>query len=202
MNTIGLSFLFDNLKDGDCLFFYHTQWWAIFSKIIRLFTGEKMDHVGICLEVKRDENSCRFMFGEQTYKHGGCYRLFSIEKKGENYLLRGFNATNLFYGQLKESCKKYKINRMVFDQENQIGKKYGVSELPKTINAIYRLLPKTITKTGLDTLRVCSTNVAICWYKGFVISLNQFNSDKYRSPAELSKMNHINVFKVTDYTNF
>lgn len=201
MNT-DLKYLFENLKDGDCLFFYHDQWWAIFSKIIKLFTGSKVDHVGICLEVQRDSNSCQFMFGEQTYKHGGVYRPFEIQKFNDTYVLRGFSATELFYGSLKSNASKKQIECMILDAKEQVGKKYGVNNLSKTINWLEKLLPKQWTNKYYDTLRICSTNVVICWFKSKIISKQIFELDKFRSPIEVMKMNHIEVYKITDYSNF
>lgn len=198
MKKQSLSYVFSKLKDGDTIFFYHVQWWAIFSKLIYLFTGSKLDHVGVCYNVVKDSDSCTFSLTEMTVKHGVISRAFSIIKYNGGYILRGFTATRLVYGELLFGiAPEQKINFLKYIEKNK-GSNYDFKELPLTVKWIRRLLPIEF-RSSKRTNGVCST-----YAYNLLAESGVFKSKTglYVSPFELSKQPEISCSEIYDYKNF
>lgn len=199
MEQKDLKYLFDNIKDGDAFFFYHKQWWAFMSKIIALFTSGKVDHVGVVLSVKKTDNAVVFNFSEQTFHEGGRFNPYSILKVEDQYELRGFSADTIYYGELKNKLTKDQFKIMLDDAKNEIGKKYGVSTLMKTLNWYDKMFAKK--QNAIDTLRVCSTHAQVMYKKSGIITEDMFIKDDFYSPVELMNSGIFNVCKISDYRN-
>ena len=198
MEQKDLKYLFDNIKDGDALFFYHKQWWAFFSKIIALFTGDKVDHVGVILSVVKIQEGVIFNFSEQTFTMGGKFDPFSIIKSLDKYVLKGFSADKIYYGKLKKDLTQDQIKIMYDDAISQIGVKYGTGTLLKTLNWYSNLFTKK--QTAVEQLRVCSTHAQIMYEKASVLNgKNEKNGGNFFSPAELISSEIFTVYEIIDF---
>lgn len=199
-----LKYLYDNLKDGDHLLFFHSKWYYLFSKVIASATGEKIDHLAIVYKVNRTCNLVTFDLYEQRATKGGCKHTYSIfiDEYGV-YHLNGFSADKLYYSELSTRLTKKQISIGYKDAESQIGKEYGFIYLPLMINFIAKFVPNKWLKSPLQSERVCSQFGNINDYKMGLISEYNFNKDKWRSPADMVdlaiKTGYRNVYEITDY---
>ena len=185
-----LRFIFENIAEGSVIAFYRNEW---YYQTIPFFTkeskGEKVpNHCGIVYEVSKQGDTLTFMLSEQQFK-GGQYRQIVIHKdKNNNYTI--FDK----YFKSQELITLHKINMSsnqielgIKDAKQQVGKKYGYSNLIFGIEFIEKILPKIFFK-WLDKKegnRVCSTHVAYNLQKaGFMLPKGDF-----LSPLEITKLN-------------
>lgn len=136
-----LKLVFDNLKDGDIVGFYHNIWYYLGSKLIGFSTNGKLDHVGQVCNVRRTENAVYFKLGEQKLVSGKKTTEYSIVKDGEAYYIDSRyrkKKLKVYYAELipvlddKQKKELYKIW-----QEKA---EYSLWTLPLALNNVYRLV--------------------------------------------------------------
>jgi hypothetical protein len=141
MQRTNIEYLFNNIKNGDFLSFYHKPWYFLFSKLIFFVTGARRDHVGGICDVKRKTNIVTFKFGEQTTFYNKKLTQYYIVKDSENNFVIDSRFTNkkikLFYLVNKENIKTTK-NKILVDYWKGRDK-YQITQLPFVIDWIYKL---------------------------------------------------------------
>jgi hypothetical protein len=178
------KYLFENIKNGDYLGFYHKPWYFLFSKVIFWTTRKKIDHVAQVFDVKRYDSILNFSVGEQMTS-GRRITKYSIVNTLNNTLIDSrFRDDNLryFYLPIKTeiNLKQNKLLREYWSKKVD----YEFSQLPFVFNWVYKLFGDK--KKTYD--RVCST---ACNEAANIIGIAQNNKDKVTSPAEFLKLNFI-----------
>jgi hypothetical protein len=194
-----LENIFNHLKDGDCLAFYRKAWYL---QIIPFFTKEKGDkeapqHVGICYEVKKNNNILSFKLSEQTFE-GGKYRLVVIYKDYAN----NFETSDSYFNKqnkiallsLKQPLTAQQIENGIFDAKSQKDKTYGYLSLPFGGEFLEKLLPnwlkaKILKIQNSQQKRHCALHIRWNLKKMGVYDFKDFNP----SPLEITKLPIFNV---------
>lgn len=191
MRTENLQYLFNNLKNGDFLGFYHKPWYFLFSRLIFWTTGQKMDHIAGDFDVERPSysNIVSFFLGEQM----------TSDRKATKYIIN----SNMVNGKMEywidsRFTKKY-VNLFYLpnafeltEEQNSILREYWnrqveyeFTQLPFVFNLFYRLFGDK--KKTYD--RTCSTaareSMAMIGIKD-----TKFN-DKVTSPSEFANLSFI-----------
>lgn len=184
MNNENLKNLFENLKNGDFVAFYHKPWYFLFSKVIFWTTRKKIDHVAQVFDVKRFGSILNFSVGEQLTS-GRRITKYSIIRNLDGFLIDSrFRNDNLNYFWLpiktEINTKQNKLLREYWSKKVD----YEFSQLPFVFNWFYELFGDK--KKTYD--RVCST---ACNEAANIIGIAENNKDKVTSPAEFLKLNFI-----------
>lgn len=140
-HTASKKHLFDNIKNGDFLAFYHRPWYFIFSRLIKIVTGNKIDHVAGVFNVIRKHNAVLFSVGEQTLSNNKASKEYSIIRfsEGNYHIDSRFRKRNLDLYLLSnrhdlDDSQNKELEKYWGEQEE-----YSFAELPFTINWIYSL---------------------------------------------------------------
>lgn len=184
--------IFQNLKDGDCLGFYRG---GIFKYFIPLATGGDCSHVGICYNIKRENDILSFNFSQQSF-HGGSFDIIKIYKTEDGFISDNsyfVKQNSIYYGSLKKSLSEQQRIIGIADALKEVGKKYGYLELFLGFEFLERILPRfiknLILKLSKHMKRVCSTHCAIQYSK---MGLIKYKKDFFYTPIEILKLD---IFK-------
>lgn len=146
MKTENLQYLFNNLKNGDFLGFYHKPWYFLFSRLIFWTTGQKMDHIAGLYDVEKPpyaNNIVSFFLGEQLtsgrkrnrYIINSCMVNGKIDYWIDSRFTKKY--VNLFY--LPNANNLTKEQNDILKQYWNREVKYEFTQLPFVFNLIYRL---------------------------------------------------------------
>lgn len=143
MRTEELSYLFKNLKNGDCFSFYHKKWYFLFSRLIFWITRDKEDHDACVFDVKKSFNVISFKVGEQLTS-GRIVTEYIIERIvaygiTKYYIDSRFRKKSVYfyYHKNKSEISSEQNNILAEYWAKKIS--YEFSQLPFTINWIYKL---------------------------------------------------------------
>lgn len=197
VNQESISYMLENLKDGDALGFYANK---IGSKIIAFFTGAKIDHVGMVYEVEKNEDSTvvQFKFSEQTVR-GGKFRQITLTSEN---IAATFEKRKIFYAQLKKPLTEAGKRRGIQDAETQAGKQYGFLSLPFGMNWLECILPNFIVKKlkkirdGAEYKRVCSQHGSINAFKNGSLPKSIYDERYFYDPYEFVSLDIFKLFKI------
>jgi len=190
----------EELKEGATLAFYSKKKW--FTKIIPFFSQEVKGenppvHVGLCLNINREKNSCEFYLSENGFSNGKYIRVkinnfkncsfFGWITDEEQWLAdRLNNYEDIIVKNLKTPLTADQIQLGIKDAKSQIGKKYNYLQFFFAAEFFEKILPKFILKKlGKSKQNICSMHVLKCYQKMGVIK--QIPSG-ITSPNELIKL--------------
>lgn len=181
------SEIFANLKDGDCLGFFKG---GLLYSLIPRATGGDCQHVGICYNVKRNDNVLSFNFSQQTFE-GGKFDIVKIYKTADGYITDDpyfVKQDVIYYCELKKPLTEEGKLRGIADAEGQVDETYNFFELPLGLEVLEKILPKFvqefIRKRSEKWKRVCSTH----WYKNCIANGSlPATKDFFISPIESIK---------------
>ena len=190
----------DEIKEGATLAFYSKKKW--YTKIIPFFSreieGENPPvHVGLCLNINREKNSCEFYLSENGFSNGKYIRV-KIVKFNDHLFFSGItdeelwladrlnNYEDIILKNLKTPLTADQIQLGIEDAKSQVGKKYNYLQFFFAAEFFEKILPKFIMKKlGKSKQNICSMHVLKCYKKMGVIK--QIPSGII-SPNELIKL--------------
>ncbi|MEY2868783.1 MAG: hypothetical protein RIR01_1246 [Bacteroidota bacterium] len=190
----------EELKEGATLAFYSKKKW--YTKIIPFFSQEVKgenppSHVGLCLNINREKNSCEFYLSENGFSNGKYirvkinnfdhYAFFGWIKDEEQWLAdRLNNYEDIIVKNLKTPLTADQIQLGIKDAKSQIGKKYNYLQFFFAAEFFEKILPKFILKKlGKSKQHICSMHILHCYKKMGLIK--QIPSG-ITSPNELIKL--------------
>jgi hypothetical protein len=190
----------DEIKEGATLAFYSKKKW--YTKIIPFFSQEVEGenppvHVGLCLNINREKNSCEFYLSENGFSNGKYIRV-KIVKFNDHLFFSGItdeelwladrlnNYEDIILKNLKTPLTADQIKIGIEDAKSQVGKKYNYLQFFFAAEFFEKILPKFILKKlGKSKQNICSMHVLKCYQKMGVIK--QIPSGII-SPNELIKL--------------
>lgn len=121
---INLREFSSSLKDGDCLAFYHTQWYFIASKIIAFVSGFKMDHIAVVANVNRTKYGfVTFDLYECTVSKGVHCTHYYITRNGDTDL--PISDKRLMYYIKCKRLTSIEREDSILDLCSQLGNRYN-----------------------------------------------------------------------------
>jgi hypothetical protein len=190
----------EELKEGATLAFYSKKKW--YTKIIPFFSQEVKGenppvHVGLCLNINREKNSCEFYLSENGFSNGKYIRV-KIVKFNDHLFFSGItdeelwladrlnNYEDIILKNLKTPLTADQIKIGIEDAKSQVGKKYNYLQFFFAAEFFEKILPKfMMKKLGKSKQNICSMHVLKCYQKMGVIK--QIPSG-ITSPNELIKL--------------
>ena len=191
IQTREISYLFDSLKNGDFFAFYHKKWYFLFSRLIKLVSGEPIDHIAGVYDVERSGDDLIFKLGEMNVgigKHNTSYTIRRIKDEygeADSYLIdsRFRNKGVKFY-----YCSNK--HRLTKEQNKQLAKywdtfaDYRFGQLPFSINWIYKLFG--------DKKKIYDHYCNGAAFESIRSILNLDVKDKAQNPAQFTKNEFLN----------
>ena len=203
MKIVNTEYLFNNLKNGDMVGFHYKKWYYLFAKIIGVFTKNKgrlaIEHIGICYNLKRENNEVSFNFGEQLTATGRTNNAIIVKYFAKNYtILKNSKTTSHLFGkniefyllELKHNLTP--IQNLALNTYFKTTEKYSI----KSAVASTPFFQKIFKIKGKNKDNYCSGAVHTA-LNSIGIGLNI--KDTLPSPAELSTFDYIaNIYKITE----
>jgi hypothetical protein len=203
MKQINTEYLFNNLKNGDMIGFHYKPWYYIFAKVISLFTKNKnrlkIEHIGICYNIKKNSNKTSFNFGEQLTATGRTNNEIIIQYNNNKYtILKNSKTTShLFNKNIEFYLLELKFNLNPY-QNSELNNYFQEKEKYNVTSAIASVpfFEKIFKVKDKNKDNYCSGAVHT--------ALNQIGigldiKDTLPSPAELSAFDYVkNIYKINE----
>ena len=210
MKATNIEYLFNNLKNGDMAGFHFKKWHYVIGKIINLFSFKinpqagkmlAIEHIGMFLNVERNDNKVYFDFAEMTGAENKTIKSYCIVKKWSNnsqeleYLIDSFFKRKGVVLYLLQH--KYTLNKEQLEICNNFWKQkeeYSVKNAILSVNYFQKIWKFFKRKQNLENVdNFCSGAVHSCNFKmGF-----QDDKDIQPSPSELSVFSYVgNIVKI------
>ena len=203
MKTIDTEYLFNNLKNGDMIGFHYKPWYYIFAKVIGVFTKNKgrlgIEHIGICYNVKGENNETSFNFGEQLTATGRTNNAIIIKYFAKTYtILKNSKTTSHLFGkniefyllELKHNLTP--IQNFTLDTYFKLTEKYSIKSAVASVSFFQKIFK--VKDKNKDNYCSGAVHTAL---NSIGIGLNI--KDTLPSPAELSTFDYIaNIYKITE----
>jgi lipopolysaccharide export LptBFGC system permease protein LptF len=203
MKIVDTKYLFNNLKNGDMVGFHYKPWYYIFAKVIGVFTKNKsrlgIEHIGICYNVKKENNETSFNFGEQLTATGRTNNKIIIKYFAQNYtILKNSKTTSHLFGKNIEFYLLELKHNLTPIQNSTLNTYFNVKEKYSVASAIASVpfFEKIFKIKDKNKDNYCSGAVHTA-LNSIGIGLNI--EDTLPSPAELSTFDYIaNIYKITE----
>ncbi len=191
MRTESVQYLFNNLKNGDFLGFYHKPWYFLFSRLIFWTTGQKVDHIAGTFDIDKfnSDNVISFRLGEQMTS-GRSANKYTINRcmvngKMDYYIDSRFTKKyiNLFYLPNINEISEFQNDILAAYWIRKV--KYEFTQLPFTFNWVYRLFG--------DKNKIYDRNCSTAARESMaIIGINDTKfDDKVTSPNEFVNLSFI-----------
>jgi len=192
--NIDLEYLFNNIKNGDFLAFYHNPWYFLFSKLIRFFTGLRIDHIAGVFNIIRSENMVIFKMGEMKITGGRVINTYTItrEKQGNKfkYIIDSrFRKSYIDFYYIPNTHTITKEQNAKLEEFWGKDAEYNVVETILSLNWVYKIYSFLSFKKKKKYANICSS---ACKQSMEYINIfcKKFN-DPIPSPADFLKYNYI-----------